>query len=431
MEHYRDPNDPRFHGETDSASIQNAVNALTDGIRTVRIPRENLRTGKSCWEIDKAILLPSDCTVILDGCHLILKEGIYDNIFRNENLYASQTEQHGIRILGRNGAVLDGGAGNDLRESNSRRDGRPHIRFNNFILLHNVRDYVLEGFSCHNMRWWAINQIACRHGIVRNIRFWNGNHIPNQDGIDVRIGSSDILIENISGRCGDDVVALTALPLGGDRLLLPEGRENAIHDVTVRNVSGNTMQTVAALRACDGARLYNIRLENISDCGGEYAPWGIVRIGENNYYKEHPALPGEIRNITVDGVRSLARGTVYLGASLTDSSIRNVSAEGTSMYAISTYCPVRTLEENGCTISGGVTMENVHFENIRYTGTAGWCDDDLINDPTEPFSGCALDFRCMHEDDTLTNVTFRNVTSREGAPKLLGKSGLLPDIDAE
>ena len=162
METYFSPNDPRFIAETDSESIQNAVDAASKSefVRTVRIPKLCDRTGKAEWLIEKAILLPSDITVLLDDCHLILKEGVYDNIFRNKNMYNEQLlndegEQHGIRIVGFGDAVLDGGKGNDLREATSEKDGRPHVRFNNFILLNNVQNIVLENFKCINMRWWA------------------------------------------------------------------------------------------------------------------------------------------------------------------------------------------------------------------------------------------------------------------------------------
>ena len=342
MEYYLNPNDPRFMADSDSRSIQNAVNAAENGpCRTVIIPRRNERTGLDEWMIDKTILLPSDITVILDDCHLTLVEGVYENIFRNKNMYTEislkpEGKQRGIRIIGRGEAVLDGGKGNDLRESTSRKDGRPHVRFNNFVLLNNVHDYVLENFKCVNMRWWAINQIACKHGRLSNLSFFNGDIIPNQDGINCRLGCSDIIIENITGRTGDDTVALSAFALGTDRLLVPEDGDIDIHDITIRNVRANTRQTIVALRNTDGAKMYRISIENISDSDAGYKPWGVVRIGENNYFRERNSLLGETYGITVRGVRSLARGTVYLGGTLKDSHISDVYAEGTSLYAVST-----------------------------------------------------------------------------------------------
>ena len=86
MENYLSPNDPRFLADTDSKSIQNAIDAAEKGpIRTVRIPRVCARTGAEEWVIDKSILLPSNITIILEDCHLTLAEGVYENIFRNKS----------------------------------------------------------------------------------------------------------------------------------------------------------------------------------------------------------------------------------------------------------------------------------------------------------------------------------------------------------
>ncbi len=412
MEYYINPNDPRYMADTDSRSIQNAVDAAESGAcRTVIIPRRNERTGLDEWMIDKSILLPSDITVILDDCHLTLVEGVYENIFRNRNMYTEHSlkpegRQRGIRIIGRGEAILDGGKGNDLRESNSRKDGRPSIRFNNFVLLHNVHDYVLENFKCVNMRWWAINQIACKHGRLSNLSFFNGDIIPNQDGINCRIGCSHILIENITGRTGDDVVALSAFPLGGDSQLMPEGVDVDIHDITVRNVRANTKQTLVSLRNTDGAKMYRISIENIADSDEGYRPWGIVRIGENNYFRERTSVLGETYDINVRGVHSLACGTVYIGAALKDSHISDVYAGGTSLYAVSTYEP-----------NGGASFENVVFDNIHYNAVPIEEEKRIanFNGGDLSYNGCALDFRKMNEHDTLTRVVFRDVFVCDGA----------------
>lgn len=435
MQNYLSPNDPRFMGSTDSESIQNAIDAAEKGpIRTVRIPRVCVRTGKDEWIIEKSILLPSDITIILDDCHLTLKKDIYENIFRNKNLYTdiqnkAEGKQKGIRIIGMGDAILDGGEGNDLRESNSGQDGRPNIRFNNFILLHNIDDYVLENFSCINLRWWAINQVCCTHGRLENLRFFNGELIPNQDGIDVRLGCSYIYINNITGRLGDDVVALSAFAGSKEREnFLVEGMTPDIHDVTIRDVSADTNYSLVALRNTDGAKMYRITIENIKDPGGIYGPRSVVRIGENLYYKERTSVIGETYDINVRGVYSLNRGTIFIGGALNDSKICDVYAGGTSMSAISTFAIHRFLQQKQMYAWGGATMENVIFENIHYNGTAQHCDEEWMNDPGTPFPGCALDFRRVREDDYFKNVVFRDVFAREGTEICIACDKIKPDI---
>lgn len=412
-------NDPRFAAGTDAQTIQNAIEAAANTpLRTVCIPKHCNRTGRDEWIIEKALLLPSDITVILDDCHLILAEGVYDNLFRNRNLYTEislteQGEQHDIHIMGKGNAVLDGGIPNDLHESTSGKDGRPHIRFNNLILLHHVTRYSIENITCRNMRYWAINQIACTYGRVSNIHFESGTYVPNQDGINFRIGCSHCFAENITGQTGDDTVALSAFPCGGDGKLLPDGRSPDIHDISIRNVCSCTHQTIVALRNTDGAKLYNITIENIRDNGGNYRPWGVVRIGENAYFHNRPTAHGDTHHITVDGVHSLAKGTVFLNMTLKDSTIRNVTAEGTSMYAVSTFYPVA--EVDPVLTNDGVTLENVSFENIHYAGTAGHRESRYLNLVGSDYHGAALDFRCMRPQDTFSRVTCRRITCIENA----------------
>ena len=435
MIEYLSPNDKKYIGKTDSESIQNAINATEQtGIRTVCIPRICKRTGRPEWIIDKTILLPSDITIILDDCHLVLEEGVYENIFRNKNLYTDisnkpEGKQKGIRIIGFGDAILDGGKGNDLRESNSEQDGRPNIRFNNFILLHNVDDYVLENFSCVNLRWWAINQICCTNGRLENLRFFNGELIPNQDGIDIRIGCSNIYINNVTGRTGDDVIALTALPLGRERLYHQvEGMDSDIHDITIKNVTAHTNYSLVALRNTDGAKMYRICIENIKDCGGIYGPRSVVRIGENLYYKERTSVIGETYDINVRGVHSLNRGTIFIGGALNDSHISDVYADGTSMSAISTFACNRYLNKLKRVAEGGATMENVVFENIHYNGTAGHCDEEWMNEVGTSFDGCALDFRRVRENDYFKNVVFKDVFAKNGSHICITCDQIKPDI---
>ena len=427
-------NPNEFKLATDSENIQRAVDTAAAGYdRTVVIPKYNARTGSCMWEIDKTILLPNDVTIILDGCHLRLKDGVYENIFRNANMYKPEClneagEQYGIHIIGKNRPILDGGNDNGAHEQDFRHGRSPHPRTGNLILLNNVRDYSIEGIHCINMRYWAINQIACRNGRLKHISFFNGEHRPNQDGINVRIGCSDIIIEDITGRTGDDVVALSAFPVGGDNQFLPEGRLPDIHHITVRDVYAQTHQTVVALRNNDGAKLYHILIENISDCGGEFAPWGIVRIGENNYYKNRPNVMGETYDITLRNIRSLSKGTIYLSASLMDSHISDVYAGGDSMYAVSTYQPTFVFWENNCSVSGGASLKNVLIENVYYNGKAAYGKEGQLTDPDVPFSGCALDFRKMRDFDTLENVRFRNINCKDGSDLFLVRDGITLDI---
>ncbi len=427
-------NDPRFRGSTDSETLQNAINATCDGIcRTVVIPRKNERTGECRWVIDKTLLLPSDITLYLEDCLLTLADGVYENIFRNKSLTSASElcpdeGEHSIRIIGLGNAVLDGGKDNGLREQKWTPD-KPHPRSGCLILFANVQHYELKNLKCQHMRYWAINQIGCSNGHISGIEFDFIDRHPNQDGINLRIGCHDILIEDITGVTGDDVIALSAFPLSNDRTLLPEGHSPDIYNVTVQNVRATTVATVVALRTTDGAKIYNVSIENVTDTGKTVTkPWGVVRLGENNWFKKRPAAMGEMDNITVRNIRAFGKGTVYLGGALSNAHISDLYAEGNTLYAVSTYQGIQTFWETGNEIHPGASLKNVVIENVYYTGKSIYREhpEDRYTELTflgEKFGGCALDFRCLRDTDVMENVVLRNVFSREGAPRLLAKEG--------
>ena len=61
----------------DTAYLQ----ALINSAETSVIPRKNPLTGDDLWIIDSPLLLDSNKTVILDGAHLRMADGVYANMF--------------------------------------------------------------------------------------------------------------------------------------------------------------------------------------------------------------------------------------------------------------------------------------------------------------------------------------------------------------
>lgn len=339
-------------GADDAERIQKAVDlARGCGLGRVRIPRYNAAEKRMYWEFSRSVLLRSNITVELDNCRLRMADDVYANFFRTANLYTDNgldisEEYENIRIIGIGNAVLDGGNPNDLSELTQLKDGRPTARCNTPVLFFNVRYFVVENLHVADQRYWGLCFQFCKCGRISDIRFDVCGDRRNQDGINLRNGCSEILIENIYGQTGDDMIALSAIDYP------KEGKYNNaaaelcgdIHGVTIRNVSGWALShPLVALRNSDGNRLYDIRIENIRDtevvrpCSkAKFRKYALIRIGNNFYYSVRANEPGETRDITIRDITArTSERAVTISASLQDSLFENIRCYGRCGSAVS------------------------------------------------------------------------------------------------
>ena len=87
----------------DTAYLQKLINENDE----IVIPRKNPLTGDALWLIRRRLVLDSGKTVILDGAHLRLDDGIYEQFFATEpEMGMDQTPKENIKIIGKNGAML-------------------------------------------------------------------------------------------------------------------------------------------------------------------------------------------------------------------------------------------------------------------------------------------------------------------------------------
>lgn len=305
------------------------------------------------WEIDTAVRLPSNFTLVLDGCHLKMADGCYSNLFVNEHHdteegKTTQGTDRNISIIGKNGAVLDGGNYNGLSERTQLQNGLPPIWKNNLIFFANVDGFEISNIACHNQRWWALNFIYCSNGVLKDIHFQacdigidkDGNlyHglklsryeevlIKNADGIDLRQGCHDISIENIFGFTEDDSVALTALDGDIERHFTVAGLPKDICNITIKNVATAAFCTNVRLLNQDGICLHDIHVDGVFDAS-ENSPHmerGIygVRVGDTRLYGNCYSTSNQTYNITIKNVRS--RGLYAIGLA---GAMSNIVLEG-------------------------------------------------------------------------------------------------------
>ena len=289
------------------------------------------------WEIEHTVTIPSDFTVILQNCHLRMADNTFCNLFTNEHCRTPEGRtpagtDRNIRIVGIGKAILDGGTYNGLSEKNQLKDGRPDMSVNNLILFTNVEEFEISGIQLHNQRWWAMNFIFCCCGRIRNIDFSanpglvpptpdnpQGILVKNADGIDLRVGCHDILIENITGFTEDDTIACSNLTGGLEDLYHVEGLGHNLYNVIIRNVCAASYCGLVRILNQGGTKIYNILVDGIMDATATDSRvqaercWEVVRIGDLHSYGGRHSSGGETMNITIRNV--YARG--FIGVAVT------------------------------------------------------------------------------------------------------------------
>ena len=255
--------------------------------------------------------------------------------------------------------ILDGGEYNGLGERNAGRDGRPPIWVNNLLLFANVEDFAISNLQVRNQRWWALNFIGCSHGRISNIdvladctwvddmgvlRSGYFSHDPvtgeatgfdyekirikNADGIDLRSGCHDILIENITGFSEDDTVALTGLKGKLEETFCVPGEDQDIYNVIIRNVMAAAYCANVRLLNQSGIRLYNILVDGVFDAskGSDFMDRGGsgVRLGDNHMYGTRHATPDETFNIIIRNVSSRAAAALRLAGAMSYCCFENI-----------------------------------------------------------------------------------------------------------
>lgn len=303
-------------------------------------------TVRGNFIINSAIRIPSSFTLILENCHLRMADGCFSNLFVNEHHgtdtgKTSEGTDKGISLIGRGKAILDGGEYNGLSEKTQIKNGLPPIWKNNLILFTNVDGFEISGISCRNQRWWALNFIYCSHGHLSNIDFCacdaardeQGNvyHglkrsrysevlVKNADGIDLRAGCHDIMIENISGFTEDDSVAVTGLSGALEREFAVDGLSSDIHNITVKNVATAAFCTNVRLLNQGGVKLYDVMIDGVYDTSANspHMDRGLycVRIGDTNLYGARHATKEETFNITIKNVSSRGLYAVSLAGAI-------------------------------------------------------------------------------------------------------------------
>lgn len=441
--------------KTDSEMIQAAVDAARETGAPVVVPKTNARTGNALWEIDRTVVLYSGTVLILNNCHLRMADGAICNMFMNSHARtpAALTEegkQSHITIRGLGKALLDGGRHNGLYEVNgiARTVSKypEHACYENcMIFTQNVEHFTAENLTVRDQRYWAFCLNKTAYSRVANVHFESSSNVPNQDGVDLLLGCHDVIIENITGCVGDNIVALLATADDIYPQVVNSVREGDIHDITIRNLHIYGVGGCALVRLLnhDGYRIYNIRIDNLM----ETSPWSrddapvaqnpdlIIRndengtiyherwitpgedgyrceaaiiIGESYWYNKSKAQHGDTFGISVSNVMTHARYGLFLNNTLLDSSFDNIRMFGNGFAAA---------------YFGEGTVENVRISNVTYDKDCRPLPDDehiFIEWNNTRSDG----FACFHFNGThVKDLEVSQVRCGEGMESVFGGHG--------
>lgn len=302
----------QFEG-TDTERILQAIEAAKNTSHLVRIPHQNAN-GKNVWMIDSAILLPSHINIVLDNCTLQLSDQSRDNMFRSDNVGWGITNpgwNQDIHITGIGRAVLRGAdnpratgdgarqltldpqkeqdAGN-WRVSYGSDAGKSGVKQkgdwrNIMILMAYVNGFSLENVQIENTHAWSVSFERVRYADIIDIQIDNPEFVnvngqermtSNKDGINLRQGCKNFRIDNISGRTGDDFIALSSLdtkpgapkPHGDINSTMVTssryyGPEDDTEEIVISNISCTNKYRGIAIRASDSARIHHVYINDL------------------------------------------------------------------------------------------------------------------------------------------------------------------------
>ena len=381
-------------GINDNDIIDNAIkNRGADGVVVISKRVSDIEPERDYWLLDRAITIPEDTTIVLQNCMLKLSDKCRDNFFRSANCglgiedpeKISNIHIHGVGLCILQGADNPRATGDGSKilanpcpfepedlckyadwipeerrtlETLGFWDAHNHScgtdagkegesQYGDWrgigILFANVDNFSISNLKIVESHGWAISVEACTNGRIEKIEFdarmskmINGmrQNMENQDGVDIRNGCHHIIISDITGKTGDDVIALTAIADTDE--YMPGGslrtthvmhndwsrRERDIHDIIIRNVIAYSHLCFTLRLLPANAKIYNIVVDGIIDVASpDKEQCGTMTLGDSGYGINYP---DGLRGVTISNVVCNSNHGIIIGGYLKDSVITNL-----------------------------------------------------------------------------------------------------------
>ena len=263
--------------------------------------------------IDKAILLPSNTTIIIDNCTIKQNDEVFDNVFRGGNVVLSTWDLYyvptninyfyNIKILGKGNARIEGCSVNKKHTDGTTMTGDKWGGRTHMINMSCIKGFELGGIEFNKTRGWCVELEFVRDFYVHDLVV-NSQWVKNGDGIDVRAGCQNGMIERISGATGDDTIAINShirndlsYPINNN-FIYPneftykyniEGRKldpyfSEIKNISIKDITkeGGQYHAIIIL-SMFGHKISNISIDNFKLSGDIALPWTNSYIAFYNY----------------------------------------------------------------------------------------------------------------------------------------------------
>lgn len=362
-------------GVTDSAALAAALSS-SDIVE--------MRPGQ--WYIHEPITLASNKHLRLTGpINLLLVAGSNCNIITNQIGVETTTN---IAVVATGDVVLDGNGGNQTRLD----PGPDYAGWRNVGLLFvNVDGLKVSGVTWRNVALFGAFMTGVRNAewyscSINAVSQAEGGK-PNQDGLDVGPGCSNIIISNFHGNAGDDAHSVFAKYTTSNRVVHPlyvpdtypyktgsaywtgpagalySAAGNDTHHVHIMDTVVDTAQQVLRMQAAEGSKLHHIYVNNVRTTADQAD--GLMVLGTMNPAYITGSLPAadgsDFHDIYVDRIGGNANWLLKLDSYIRSVKITNVDIENWQ------YLVARS-DTNGIPKAFDLTIDGVTSST---TGTGG------------------------------------------------------------
>ena len=291
----------QFPGKNGGERIQAAIDSLGKKPKVIDVgPQGPDLDGR--WFLTKAIIIPSNTTLVFHGSRLFMADKVSDNMIRNFHAETGDSRRdENIHILGLGGAELDGNAVNQVRQVQV---------YKNFgIAFHKVDKASIKGIVLGPTEGWGMGLENVNDLFIESIRFQQDGKTYNQDGVHVCGPGSRICISNIIGTVADDAIVIDAGAGVEDYRGCARGSGGFLENIVISNVSVKNLLSGAVVRtvASKGKNLDGIFISQVVITGSNqvlkigWDRWG-ARQGGRDVGDVFPSCE-EQKNIVIDGVK--------------------------------------------------------------------------------------------------------------------------------